>query len=67
LRLTRHAEALRIQIRRPDGSWPLVRLGYLRMPESVEVGPMTCSPTGEGLNVRFSRIAIGDPISRELH
>lgn len=67
LRLTRHAEALRIQIRKPDGSWPLVRLCYLRMPEAIEVGPMTCSPTGEGLEARFSRIEIGDPISRELH
>jgi regulation of enolase protein 1 (concanavalin A-like superfamily) len=67
LRLTRHAEALRIQIRKPDGTWPLVRLCYLRMPETVEVGPMTCSPTGEGLEARFSRIAIGEPISRDLH
>lgn len=67
LRITRHAEALRIQILRADGAWALVRLCYLRMPETVEVGPMTCSPTGEGLEVRFSRIAISEPISRELH
>jgi uncharacterized protein len=67
LRLSRHAEALRVQILRPDGTWPLVRLCYLRMPETVEVGPMTCSPTGEGLEVRFSRIEIGEAISRELH
>jgi regulation of enolase protein 1 (concanavalin A-like superfamily) len=67
LRLTRHAEALRVQIREPDGNWRLVRLAYLRMPELVEVGPMTCSPTGEGLEVMFSRMALGEPIPRELH
>lgn len=67
LRVTRHAEALRVQLRHPDGRWSLVRLCFLRMPETVEAGPMTCSPTGEGLEVMFSRIEIGDPISRELH
>lgn len=67
LRLTRHAEALRVQIQLSDGTWQLVRLCYLRMPETVEIGPMTCSPTGEGLEVTFSRIEIGEPISRELH
>jgi regulation of enolase protein 1 (concanavalin A-like superfamily) len=66
LRLTRHAEALRVQIL--DGTiWRLVRLCYLRMPETVEAGPMTCSPLGEGLEVTFSRVAMGEPISRELH
>ena len=67
LRLTRHAEALRVQIREPDGNWRLVRLAYLRMPETVEVGPMCCSPTGEALEVTFSRMALGEPIPRDLH
>jgi regulation of enolase protein 1 (concanavalin A-like superfamily) len=66
LRLTRHAEALRVQIL-DAGTWRLVRLCFLRMPETVEAGPMTCSPTGEGLETTFSRVAIGEPISRELH
>ena len=67
LRLTRHAEALRVQIQLADGTWALVRLAFLRMPETVEVGPMTCSPTGEGLNVQFTRVEISEPISRDLH
>lgn len=67
LRLTRHAEALRIQLRDANGHWSLVRLCYLPMPETVEVGPMTCSPLGEGLEVKFSRIALLEAISRELH
>lgn len=67
LRLTRHAEALRVQIQLADSTWALVRLCYLHMSDMVEVGPMTCSPTGEGLEVTFSRIEIGEPISRDLH
>lgn len=67
LRLTRHAEALRVQLREPGGNWRLVRLAYLAMPETVEAGPMTCSPTGEGLEVTFSRMALGEPIPRDLH
>lgn len=67
LRLTRHAEALRVQVQAGDGSWHLVRLCYLRMPETVQAGPMACSPTSEGLEVRFLSIEIGEPISRDLH
>ena len=67
LRVTRHVEALRVQIREADGNWRLVRLANLRMPETVEVGPMCCSPTGEGLEVTFSRMALGEPIPRDLH
>lgn len=66
LRVTRHAEALRVQVL--DGAmWRLVRLAFLRMGDTVEAGPMTCSPTGEGLETTFSRIEIGEPIARDLH
>lgn len=66
LRLTRHAEALRVQVL--DGAtWRLVRLAFLRMGATVDVGPMTCSPLGEGLETTYSRIEIGEPISRDLH
>ena len=67
LRLTRHGEALRVQVLGADGSWRLVRLCYLRMPETVEVGPMACSPTREGLEVTFMAFGIEDPIARDLH
>lgn len=66
LRVTRHAEALRVQVL--DGAeWRLVRLAFLRMGAAVEAGPMTCSPLGEGLEVTFSRVAFREPISRDLH
>lgn len=67
LRLTRHAEALRVQRLDEDGRWQLVRLAYLPMPETVEAGPACCSPIGEGLEVTFSRVTFGPPIRRELH
>lgn len=66
LRLTRHGEALRVQLR-DGGTWQLVRLAYLDMPETVSVGPMCCSPQGEGLEVTFSRWVVGDAIARDLH
>lgn len=66
LRLTRHEEALRVQLRDGD-KWRLVRLAYLDMPETVAVGPMCCSPQGEGLEVTFSHWAVGDAIARDLH
>ena len=66
MRVTRHAEAIRVQVSRAR-VWQLVRLAFLPMPETVEVGPMCCSPTGAGLEVRFTRFEIGPPISRELH
>ena len=67
MRLTRHAEALRVQVREQGQAWRLVRLAYLRMPPTVDIGPMCCSPIGSGLDVVFSRFAIGAPISRNLH
>jgi regulation of enolase protein 1 (concanavalin A-like superfamily) len=66
MRVTRHAEAIRVQVKEGEG-WQLVRLAFLPMPETVEVGPMCCSPTGVGLEVRFTRFEIGPPIPRDLH
>ncbi len=66
LRVTRHAEALRVQIER-HGRFDLVRLAYLRMPETIEAGPMCCSPIGEGLPVTFHAMNFAEPINRDLH
>ena len=66
LRLTRHAEALRVEVE-DGGKFRLVRLAFLRMPETVEAGPMCCSPIGEGLEVTFHTASFGAPIARELH
>jgi regulation of enolase protein 1 (concanavalin A-like superfamily) len=66
LRLTRHAEALRVEVE-ADGKFLLVRLAYLDMPGTVDAGPMCCSPIGENLPVTFHSVTFGEPIDRDLH
>ncbi|CDX26583.1 Regulation of enolase protein 1 [Mesorhizobium sp. ORS 3324] len=68
IRLTRHAEAIRVQyLDAADGHWKPVRLAYFPVSRSVDVGMMCCSPQREGFEVTFSDFAIGPPIARELH
>jgi regulation of enolase protein 1 (concanavalin A-like superfamily) len=66
LRLTRHAEALRVEVEE-NGTFRLVRLAFLNMPETVAVGPMCCSPLREGLEVTFQSVEFAEPRPRELH
>ena len=66
LRLTRYADALRVEVE-SDGKFRLVRLAHLRMPETIGVGPMCCSPIGEGLPVTFHSVAFSEPVDRKLH
>jgi regulation of enolase protein 1 (concanavalin A-like superfamily) len=66
VRLSRHAEAVRVQYL--DGSiWRLARLAWLRPAPSLFVGAMCCSPQREGFEVTFHDVAIGPPIARDLH
>ncbi|GGN73096.1 hypothetical protein GCM10010112_42190 [Actinoplanes lobatus] len=65
LRLTRFGSAVCVHRGDPDGTWHLVRLGHLDLPETVDVGVMCCSPQREGLEVTFRDFRVGDPIPRE--
>jgi uncharacterized protein len=68
MRLTRHAEAIRIQyLDQDDHHWKAARLAYIPKSESIEVGIMCCSPEREGFEVSFHDLTIGEPISRQLH
>ena len=68
IRLTRHAETIRIQyLDASDGHWKPVRLAYFPISKMVDVGMMCCSPQREGFEVTFSGFSVGPPISRELH
>jgi regulation of enolase protein 1 (concanavalin A-like superfamily) len=67
VRVTRHGSALRVQYRRDDGDWQLLRLGHLPLPAVCQVGVMCCSPQRAGFAARFSGFAVTAPISRELH
>jgi regulation of enolase protein 1 (concanavalin A-like superfamily) len=68
IRLTRHAEAIRVQVEDPiDGKWHMTRLGYLAPTEEIEVGVMCCSPEREGFEVTFKDFRIAPAIDRRLH
>lgn len=66
LRLTRHADAIRVQVQRPDGSWLMTRLGYLDA-GPAQVGIMACSPERAGFTATFQDYACGPAIDRTLH
>ena len=68
IRLTRHAEAIRVQyLNASDGRWKPVRLAYFPPSQSVDVGMMCCSPQRAGFEVTFSDFTVGPAISRDLH
>lgn len=68
IRLTRHAEAIRIQyLDASDGHWKPVRLAYFPVSRTVDVGMMCCSPQREGFEATFADFTVGPPISRDLH
>lgn len=66
LRLTRHGDAVRVQVRDPSGGWIMARLGYL--PDGpARVGIMACSPERAGFTAVFSDYTCGPAIPRALH
>ena len=67
LRLTRHAEAVRVQVRHPKGHWIMARLAYLPSESPAQIGIMACSPERSGFTARFSGFTLGPAIPRTLH
>lgn len=67
IRITRHAETIRIEYMDESGNWNLMRLAFLKMPETCELGMMCCSPERSGFKARFKNFKFGEPINRELH
>lgn len=66
MRVTRFGAALTVHYRSAsDGPWQLVRLGYLELAATVDVGVMCCSPERAGLEATFRGFRIGPPISRD--
>jgi regulation of enolase protein 1 (concanavalin A-like superfamily) len=65
MRLTRFGTAVTVHYRAGEGPWHLVRLGYLDLPASVDVGVMCCSPERAGLEATFRDFRVGEPIPRE--
>ncbi|MCL4148475.1 UNVERIFIED_CONTAM: hypothetical protein GTU68_045691 [Idotea baltica] len=67
IRLTRHDDVLRVQKLVRAGEWQLIRLGYLDLPNVVQVGLMCCSPERGGFKAEFSDFKLGSAIPRDLH
>ncbi|WP_288492133.1 DUF1349 domain-containing protein [uncultured Pseudomonas sp.] len=69
LRMTLHAEVLRLQYSLDGQTWPLLRLCRFASEEgaALQVGPYCCSPQREGLEVSFADLQIGPAIVKELH
>lgn len=66
LRLTRHDDAIRVQVQRPDDSWLMTRLGYLQA-GPAQIGVMACSPERAGFVAHFHTYTCGPAIDRTLH
>jgi hypothetical protein len=65
MRVTRFGTALTVHCRSGDRPWQLLRLGYLDLPATVDVGVMCCSPERAGLEATFRSFRVGPPISRD--
>ncbi|WP_436532971.1 DUF1349 domain-containing protein [Actinoplanes sp. HUAS TT8] len=65
MRVTRFGEALTVHCRTGDQPWQLLRLGYLDLPATVDVGVMCCSPERAGLKATFRDFRLVPPISRD--
>jgi regulation of enolase protein 1 (concanavalin A-like superfamily) len=67
LRVTRHADAVRVQFRDSAGAWQLLRLGHLALPGTCRVGLVACSPQRAGFRARFHGFRVAEPIPAALH
>ncbi|WP_433699239.1 DUF1349 domain-containing protein [Nocardiopsis sp. CA-288880] len=67
LRVIRTGDALNVQYLDGDAGWRLLRLGYLPLPESCQVGVMCCSPEREGFRAVFRDLTLSAEIPGDLH
>ncbi|HEX2905482.1 MAG TPA: DUF1349 domain-containing protein [Phototrophicaceae bacterium] len=58
LRVTRHNDALEIHYSLDGGAYTLLRLAYLTLEDTLQVGVMCCSPDGKGFDVTFEGLKI---------
>ena len=66
-RASRSGDAVTIRYRIGDEpGWRFLRVAYFPPDAVVRAGPMACSPTREGLSVRFSPVRVGSPDAK-LH
>ncbi|MFJ2897985.1 DUF1349 domain-containing protein [Streptomyces sp. NPDC087218] len=66
LRASRAGDAVTVRARCEEGDWQMIRLAPLDPDADALAGPFCCSPQREGLQVRFTRFALG-PADASLH
>jgi regulation of enolase protein 1 (concanavalin A-like superfamily) len=67
VRLTKHADAIRVQYKDKSSKWQMARLGYFPRFDALDVGIMCCSPERGGFEATFADLRIGSAIARALH
>ena len=66
IRCSRNGDAITVRARCGDEPWRLVRLAPLAPDAVAKAGPACCAPTRAGLEIRFTRFAVG-PADAALH
>lgn len=66
VRASRWGNALTVRAKLGNNPWQFVRLTPIDSNATVTAGPMACSPTRAGLQVRFTKFALG-PSDLALH
>ncbi len=66
-RASRKGDAVTVRYRiREEPRWHLLRVAWFPPEVELTAGPMCCSPTREGLSVRFEPVRVGPP-DAQLH
>lgn len=67
VRMTLKNGVLRVQYSTDGHRWPLLRLCPFPAEDGLSIGPMCCSPQGEGLRVTFRHFSVGVAQRNDLH
>ncbi len=66
-RASRSGDAVTVRYRiGEETGWRLLRVAYVPADAELRAGPMCCSPTRDGLSVRFEPVRVGPP-DPQLH
>lgn len=62
LQFVRKGDAVAVLASEDGEDYRMIRLAFFPPAITAQVGPMTCSPTGEGLRARFAPLQLSDAI-----
>jgi regulation of enolase protein 1 (concanavalin A-like superfamily) len=67
IRITVSDGVVRAQYSVDKKNWPMLRLAPFPDAAQYAVGPMCCTPKGQGLDVKFSEFALTPALKKDLH